>query len=235
MMEYLQTDPLVTFARSRHFGKHRGVVKDNNDPTHRGRLKVKVRNLLGGLEVWAMPCLPYAGKGMGFYTLPEVETGVWIEFERGDLSYPVWTGCFWEDSQLPENQEGTDASLPLKILRTKSGLMLAFDDDNQTITLSDNRGNNLVTITVPSGQIKVQATAKVVVEAPQIELVENSTHPIVFGDQLLQYLNQLVTLFNSHMHPGELAAGVLPVTPMPPLPPFPPADPSMLSTKVKNG
>jgi hypothetical protein len=73
------------------------------------------------------------------------------------------------------------------------------------------------------------------VEAPQIELVENSTHPIVFGDQLLQHLNQLVAMFNSHTHPGELALGVLPVTPMPPVPPFPPADPSMLSLKVKNG
>jgi hypothetical protein len=235
MLEYPQTDPLVTFARSHYFGKHRGTVTDNNDPTRRGRLKVKIRDLLGGLEVWAMPCVPYAGKGMGFFNLPESKSGVWIEFERGDLSYPVWTGCFWEDDQLPEDQQGAEASLPLKILRTKAGLLLAFDDDNQTITLSDDQGNNFITITVPSGQIKIQATAKVVVEAPQIELVENSTHPIVFGDQLLQYLNQLVTLFNSHMHPGELAAGVLPVTPMTPVPPFPPADPSMLSIKVKNG
>jgi uncharacterized protein involved in type VI secretion and phage assembly len=235
MMEYLQSDPLVTFTRSHYFGKHRGIVTDNNDPTHRGRLKVKVRNLLGDLELWAMPCVPYAGKRMGFYNLPEVKTGVWIEFESGNLTYPIWTGCFWEDDQLPENQEGTEASLPLKILRTKAGLLLAFDDDNQTITLSDDQGKNLLTISVPSGQIKIQATAKVVVEAPQIELVENSTHPIVFGDQLLQYLNRLVTLFNSHMHPGELAVGVLPVTPMPPVPPLPPADPSMLSTKVRNG
>ena len=41
-----------------------------------------------------------------------------------------------------------------------------------------------------------------------------------FGDQLLQYLNQLVTLFNTHVHPGELAAGFIPVTPAPPVAPF---------------
>jgi hypothetical protein len=57
----------------------------------------------------------------------------------------------------------------------------------------------------------------------------------VFGDNLLQYLNQLVTMFNTHLHPGELAAGVLPVTPAPPVPPFPPATPSLLSMKVKTG
>ena len=234
-MDRQEDNHLVTWARSHYFGKYRGLVTDNADSTHRGRLKVKVPAVLGDLELWAMPCIPYAGDSVGFYSLPEPDAGVWIEFEAGDPSYPIWTGCFWGDGQLPEDENGTEATAPLKIVRTKNGMLLAFDDDNQTISLSDDQGNNLITISVPSGQIKIQATAKVVVEAPQIELVENSTHPIVFGDQLLRYLNQLVTLFNTHMHPGELAVGVLPVTPMPPVPPFPPADPSMLSIKVKNG
>jgi hypothetical protein len=49
---------------------------------------------------------------------------------------------------------------------------------------------------------------------------------------LLAYLNQLVAMFNTHIHPGELAAGFIPVTPMPPVPPFPPATPNLLSFKV---
>ena len=73
------------------------------------------------------------------------------------------------------------------------------------------------------------------IEAPNIELVENATHPLVFGDNLLQYLNQLVQIYQSHVHPGELALGVFPVTPAPPVPPFPPATPSLLSVKVKTG
>ena len=73
-----------------------------------------------------------------------------------------------------------------------------------------------------------------VVEAPQIELVEGATHPLVFGDNLLQYLNQLVATFNAHLHPGETVLGI-PVTPAPPVAPFPPATPSLLSVKVKTG
>ena len=42
---------------------------------------------------------------------------------------------------------------------------------------------------------------------------------------------QLVAMFNSHVHPGELAAGFLPVTPAPPVPPFPPATPALVSIK----
>ncbi len=73
-----------------------------------------------------------------------------------------------------------------------------------------------------------------VFESPQIlEGSQAAPHPAVFGDQLLTYLNQLVTMFNAHVHPGELAVGVLPVTPAPPVPPFPPPTPSLLSIKVK--
>jgi phage baseplate assembly protein gpV len=107
--------------------------------------------------------------------------------------------------------------------------------NNQPITLTDQNGNNKIEIDAPTGQIKVQSKTKVVVEAPQIELVENSTHPLVFGDQLLQYLNQLGQLYQSHVHPGEMALGVFPVTPAPPVPPFPPATPALLSMKVKTG
>jgi hypothetical protein len=55
----------------------------------------------------------------------------------------------------------------------------------------------------------------------------------VLGDQLFTYLAQLVALFNSHVHPGELALGILPVTPAPPVAPMPPPKPDLLSIKVK--
>jgi uncharacterized protein involved in type VI secretion and phage assembly len=42
-----------------------------------------------------MPCFPIAGKQQGTYFIPQIGAGVWIEFENGDPSYPVWTGCFW--------------------------------------------------------------------------------------------------------------------------------------------
>jgi hypothetical protein len=38
-------------------------------------------------------------------------------------------------------------------------------------------------------------------------------------------------MFNAHVHPGETAGGVLPVTPAPPVPFFPAATPSLISTK----
>ncbi len=93
---------LLTWVRGHFFGKYRGTVSDNADPTNRGRIKVKVPAVLGTVEAWAMPCVPYAGQGVGFYSLPASGVGVWVEFEAGDPSYPIWTGCFWGDSELPD-------------------------------------------------------------------------------------------------------------------------------------
>lgn len=225
---------MMDVMEGRFFGKYRGIVSDNDDPTGRGRLLVRVPTVMGAETVWAMPCVPYAGNNMGLYTMPEAGTGVWVEFEAGDPSYPIWVGCFWGDGEAPKTERGADAAPPLKILRSRQGLLVTLDDQGQVITLSDKDGNNLITLEVQQGKVTVKGTAKVVIEAPQIELVENATHPLVFGDLLLQYLNQLVQRYQVHTHPGETVLGI-PVTPAPPVPPFVPATPSLISTRVKTG
>ena len=221
--------------RSRYYGKYRGLVTDVEDPDRLGRIRTRVPEVLGDLESpWALPCAPYAGENIGCYAIPRVGSGVWVEFEAGDLARPIWSGAWWADGELPEDESGNAASPPLKIMRSETGLMLAFDDDGRTITLSDADGANLITIHVQNGRIRLEAATKVIVEAPQIELVDGASHPLVFGDDLLQYLNQLVQLYQTHTHPGETVLGV-PVSPAPPIPPFPPPSPSMLSLKVKTG
>jgi uncharacterized protein involved in type VI secretion and phage assembly len=217
------------------FGKYRGIVSDNDDPKKLGRIKARIPEVLGGVESgFALPCAPYAGNGSGIFAVPPNGAGVWIEFEAGDVSRPIWSGCWWGENQLPRDENGSETSPNIKIFRSENGLMVYLDDANQTVTLSDQDGRNLVTIKVRQGQVKLKGSTKVVVEAPQIELVENAAHPLVFGDQLLQYLNQIVMIYQTHMHPGELAMG-LAVTPAPPVPPMPPATPDLLSFKVKTG
>lgn len=226
---------LLEYVRNRYFGKYRGIVRDNTDPTKRGRLKVIVPAVLDEVEIWALPCLPYTGNGTGTFWLPEPDAGVWVEFEAGDCSYPIWTGGFWADEELPKDEKSATAVPSLRIIRSEKGLMITMNDDKEIITLSDKDGSNIMTIEVQDGKIRLQGNMKVVVEAPQIELVENATHPVVFGDNLLTYLNQLVSLYQAHTHPGETVFGVVPVTPAPPQPPFPPATLALLSNIVKTG
>ncbi len=227
---------LAEQVRHRYYGKYRGTVEENEDPEKMGRIRARVPKVLGDVvSPWALPCTPYAGDGSGQYTIPPVGAGLWIEFEAGDPSQPIWSGCWWSPDQVPTNQEG-DGKVPgMKVIRSEQGLMVSFDDDGQIISVSDSDGSNILKIEVQSGQVLLKGASKVVVEAPQIELVENASHPVVFGDQLMNYLTQLVTMLQTHTHPGQLAAGIFPVTPMVPTPTFPMPTSSLLSQKVKAG
>src|SRR5258708_36031901 len=61
-----------------------------------GRLLVQVPAVGGPIpSTWAMPCLPMTGKQSGVWVLPQVGAGVWVEFEHGDIDYPIWTGCWY--------------------------------------------------------------------------------------------------------------------------------------------
>jgi hypothetical protein len=216
----------------RFYGKYRGIVLNNLDPTQTGRLQAMVPEVLGEVPSgWALPCQPFTGTNAGLYAVPQPGAGVWIEFEAGDTSRPIWSGGWWAAGEAPTDETQTPSLPTRKILRSELGLMVSLDDQQQTITISDALGVNLMSVKVLEGTVTVQSAVRVVLEAPLIQHGRAAAHPAVFGDQLLAYLNQLVTIFNTHVHPGELAVGILPVTPAPPVPPAPPATPALISTK----
>jgi Type VI secretion system/phage-baseplate injector OB domain len=216
----------------RFYGKYRGLVVNNQDPLQVGRLQAMVPAVLGeSPSGWAHPCAPYGGTACGLFAIPPVGAGVWIEFEAGDVSRPIWVGTWWATGEVPMDQSGVPAKPTTKILRSDFGLIVALDDVKQTITLSDSLGVNLMTVKVLEGTVEIKSAVRVVLEAPLIQHGQAAAHPAVYGDQLLTYLAQLVTIFNSHVHPGELVAGILPVTPAPPVAPMTPPTPALVSTK----
>ena len=93
------------------YGKYRGKVETNIDPLGLGRVQVSVPDVTGdGTLAWAMPCLPGAGPGTGFFHIPPVGANVWVEFERGDPDYPVWCGGFWDAGDTPAAMGPTQAA-----------------------------------------------------------------------------------------------------------------------------
>lgn len=123
--------------RAKYYGKYRGRVVDNDDPQHRGRLRVQVPQVLDTAEVWAMPCVPFAGAGMGLFALPDQGTGVWVEFEAGNPSYPIWTGCFWNKDDISDSQPS------VKFFKTKK-FKLTIDDSVGEITFENDSGTQVV-------------------------------------------------------------------------------------------
>ncbi len=221
---------LVERVESRYFGKYRGQVTDNNDPDNLGRVKAKVPRVLGDEESgWALPAFCYGGASeQGFFAVPDIGAGVWIEFEGGDLSYPIWSGTWYTSGAIPES-----AQPPQKVLKTKSGHKIVLDDDQGSLTVTDSN-NNSIAMDNQSIRITAGGATQIIIDAQQIQLVNGASHPLVFGDQLLQYLTQMVQIYQTHMHPGQMA-GPVPVTPAPPTPPMNPPDPGLLSQIVTTG
>lgn len=79
------------FGNRRFFGIYRGIVKDVSDPLTRNRVRVQVPQVLGdAVTGWAWPI---EKPGAERFT-PPVNEGIWIMFEGGDPSFPVWIGTF---------------------------------------------------------------------------------------------------------------------------------------------
>jgi hypothetical protein len=79
-----------------YYGKYRGTVLNNVDPLQIGRLLVQVPDVAGLIpSSWAMPCFPITGKQMGSYMIPQIGSGIWVEFEQGNPDYPIWSGCWY--------------------------------------------------------------------------------------------------------------------------------------------
>ncbi len=132
------------------FGKYRGVVTDIQDPLQQGRIRARVPDVLGDNESgWAMPCFPFAGSGMGFFGLPKVGAGVWIEFEHGDPDYPIWSGCWYGDT----------SEVPSALLAPPYKKVLIATEGGQSITLDDTPGAGGITLETSGGQkLKILAT-----------------------------------------------------------------------------
>lgn len=149
-------EDLAEHVRTRFYGLYRGIVTDNDDQSKLGRIKANIPSVLGSVESgWCMPCVPYAGPQVGVAFLPEIGSGVWIEFEGGDVSYPVWVGGYWRTGELP-----ADVAPKVKVVLTTSQIECKIEDGAQTLTISDANGN---TVTVGSAGITLKNGGKQIV------------------------------------------------------------------------
>jgi len=104
----------------KYYGKYRGMVLNNIDPMQQGRIQVQVPDVTGlAPATWAMPCVPIAGIQNGFFALPIIGSGVWVEFEQGEPEHPIWVGGFWGSAaEIPALAMATPPAIPAITLQT---------------------------------------------------------------------------------------------------------------------
>jgi uncharacterized protein involved in type VI secretion and phage assembly len=146
--------------RNSYFGKYRGLIKNVDDPLKIGRVTATVPEIYGEEECpWALPAVPFAGNKHGLVLIPEVNDGVWIEFEAGDISRPIWTGFWWASDELDDVSK-TRA----RALVTTEGHRLVLDDEGQEIQVLHSKGAEIkmtgddITLTIGGTEIKLTKT-----------------------------------------------------------------------------
>lgn len=150
-------------STEKFYGKYRGIVIENIDPENKGRIMVQVADVTQLTpSTWAEACVPIAGGSApaGVYVVPAIGSNVWVEFEQGDLRYPIWTGCFWGSTvDVPPLALAGLPGSPSIILQTTGQNMLVISDlpgPTGGIMLTNNTGAmiliNDVGITISNGQ-----------------------------------------------------------------------------------
>lgn len=145
-----------TAAAKKYLGKYRAVVTNNVDPLFIGRIQVIVPDVASLVpSTWAMPCVPSAGINMGMFSLPVIGSGVWVEFERGDPSKPIWVGCYW----------GLGAEVPL--------MSRLIPPAVPGITLQTTLKNGIVISDVPgpTGGILIQTTTGAMISVSDVGIL----------------------------------------------------------------
>jgi uncharacterized protein involved in type VI secretion and phage assembly len=143
-------------ATHKYYGKYCGTVVNNVDPMQIGRIQAIVPDVSGPIpSSWAMPCLPSAGINTGVFTVPQIGSGVWIEFEQGDPDRPIWVGGYW----------GTFAERPL--------LSQAVPPAVSSFTIQTTLKNGIVVSDVPgpTGGIMIQTTTGAMISVSDVGIV----------------------------------------------------------------
>lgn len=173
---------LVEWRNSHYFGIYRGIVDSVADGDDLGLISVKVPDVFGDSVIDRVkPCSPFAGNKHGFMAIPEKDDGVWVEFEAGKKSLPVWTGFWWASGEIP------DPKGPLvRSFITSKGHKLVLDDDANEITLLHAGGAEIkmtdsdltiaiggdsgssITLTSSDITLKSGPTSKIKIESSQV-------------------------------------------------------------------
>ena len=136
--------------------------------------------------------------------VPPVGAGVWVEFEAGDVSRPIWVGLLvGATTRCPTDEEGAGATPDVKITRSEEGLLLALprrQPDDRAVGLERLQHPQDRS---PAGQGHAEGRRpRSSSTRRRSSSSTNATHPGVFGDNLTTYLNQLVHAVQHAHAPG---------------------------------
>ncbi|MBS9775035.1 MAG: DUF2345 domain-containing protein [Tenacibaculum sp.] len=151
----------------------RALVVDNRDP--KGRVKVRMEWQNNGMTTnWIQVISPDAGssknvdKNRGFVFIPEIGDEVLVGFKHNDPNRPFVMGSLF-NSQNMQNANNNN----IKSIITKSGNNISLNDENQSISITNPSGSQI--ILQKNGNISIHAPNTLTLSATDINLNANNS------------------------------------------------------------
>jgi len=222
----------------RYYGSYMAIVKDNKDPTGRGRIKAycpEVGQQDPGPAVWIQPTFQGAGKNRGTFWPPEIGDGVWVRFSNGDPSKPKsYEGGWYGKGEVPA-EFATDSDVPDKRgMVTRGGHSVVFSDTpgderieitwhKPSATVSDRKETpartgqtaflrfteDSITLQVKDSKTQIVIEdGKITIDAEQVEIGTGADTPAMRGNEWLQWAT-------SHVHGTAWGPSSPPTNPPP--------------------
>lgn len=181
------------------YSRYRAFVVDNDDPDGMNRIQVIVPTLnpVESDEIWAFPTGVWGGKDYGTQLLPQKGDMVWIEYEMGDVEFPVWSHAGYGEDEKPEEFETVNHYG----FKTPLGSIILINDneDAEEILVKLSTSKEYISITKDS----------LLLESKLIKLGKNGDESAVLGDtlkkrmdELTEQVSKLTELISTHTHAG---------------------------------
>ena len=129
-------------------GIYRGTVVDNNDPDKFGKIKIRIHPMMDEESIqiaalpWAVPAYPIhegSGAGYGFFSIPRLNTKVWVFFEANDFMQPVYFAEALDETRGKPTFVNTNYP-DRKGIRWANGLELIIDEFNDDVIINHPSG-----------------------------------------------------------------------------------------------
>ena len=223
--EHLETlvADLLERAERRFYGKYRGVVANRDDPLNLGRIQAKIPSVLGDIvSGWATACVPCGGAAnQGLLSVPQVGAGVWIEFEEGDLEFPIWTGTYWSTGELPTptGSDGAPANPQqpptYTLLKTAKGHSIEFDDTDghEAIRVHDGVNHSIVTMDAAGVTITDAHGNTLALTSAGITIGAHAADGLIKGTTFKSAVTSFLAALNTHTHTHPMGPTGPPVKP----------------------
>lgn len=169
-----------------------GIVTDNGVKDFAGMVKVEFVAWKSGKNIcqWIPILRSYAGADYGSYLVPEVGDHVLVGFIGAGQERPFVVGSFYpsqakylSESFMDKNTHKrfkTKGKIDIVLsdedgkqsitATTPKGMTMVLEDEKETATLSDKKGENALTLDSKNGTITIEAKSKLVIKAGKCEI-----------------------------------------------------------------